>query len=1159
MPVKTRQLISIILIAALWMPVVILPASVSADTTTQLSGTQSLPSSIFGLVWTKLALFIPGAAQQQGETAPPGMPALEDARRQPDVPVAPLSEEERKAKVASLKINPENEVTLEAGQQLVIAATPLDAEGDPVHGLGAEWSSDHPEVVSITADGLATAGETGEAQLTATAGNKQATLSVTVIPAQPHQTSSSQQSASINTARSQNRGIQSQMLNGEKGDHSMAASSAAPERSLSHAPRTVRLRAALAQVAPILDEDTRRYVSEVGAAPGQSEPGAATPAAATGGTEKPGTSNFNFAVPVVGLPGRGLDLSLALVYNSRLWNKKKNAATTTLNYDVDQSWPAPGFSLGFGKLLWSGSSLVLIDGGGTRHPTVPLNGTGNEDATQWQTTDGTFTRILLTEGNYKAIFANGTQILYGAGVSAAVYPIRITDRQGNFISISYYGSGPRISTITDTLNRVVTFKYEGNELVSITVPPYANGVDDRQVIRFYYSNITVNPTGSNSFSGVSVPATSQNKTVRVISRVYFPGTQTGYAYSYSIPYGMIYRVEQRRAMTVSTTEATQIGTVTGEGVTAASTEYNYPTTASALSEVPKYTRRTDDWAGRTTGTAAPYYTFNVTEGTTNLSMVTAPDGSVTETETYGSTSSGLSGLVKQVTIKSASGAVLSRTVYSWLPDGNDFNPRLTQVLSTNDQNQTKGVVYTYDTSLSYNNVTKVSERDFTGDGTLSAVELRRTETTYEKGTNYLLRGLVHLPTSVKVFEGGSNVPSSFVDYKYDEGGEAALTQRTSLSMYTSPQSAQRGNVTKVIAYSNAAAQDINTASINQTVYDVTGNPISQTLNCCQQKTITYSAAYMFAYPTSETKGSAPDQLTTSSTYDFNTGVALTSTDENNQVTALSYYPDSMRLDTIYRPDTSYTRYHYYDGLVSAPDTAHPHSYVAVATASGVGTVVWSYQFMDGRGAVARTFTNNTAANGWQTSDIEYDGMGRTKRSSSPYYSTGSDVPVPTIPGLWTSVEQYDEFGRATQVKLPDLTLVQTAYEGKVTTVTDQAGKKRRQVTDALGRVVRADEPDATGSLGTLTAPTQPTSYEYDALGNLTKITQAGPDGVTQERKFKYDSLGHLTHERQVEALASLDNAGARVSSGGLWTGVYKYNQHGLIKDAYDARGVHTTD
>jgi YD repeat-containing protein len=62
----------------------------------------------------------------------------------------------------------------------------------------------------------------------------------------------------------------------------------------------------------------------------------------------------------------------------------------------------------------------------------------------------------------------------------------------------------------------------------------------------------------------------------------------------------------------------------------------------------------------------------------------------------------------------------------------------------------------------------------------------------------------------------------------------------------------------------------------------------------------------------------------------------------------------------------------------------------------------------------------------------------------------------------------------------------------VTTVTDQAGKSRRQITDALGRMIRVDEPNSSGTLGMVAAPNQPTYYEYDILDNLTAIHQTAP-------------------------------------------------------------------
>ena len=170
---------------------------------------------------------------------------------------------------------------------------------------------------------------------------------------------------------------------------------------------------------------------------------------------------------------------------------------------------------------------------------------------------------------------------------------------------------------------------------------------------------------------------------------------------------------------------------------------------------------------------------------------------------------------------------------------------------------------------------------------------------------------------------------------------------------------------------------------------------------------------------------------------------------------------------------------------------------------------------------------------------------------------------------YTEVVSFDALGRTTQVKLQDNTNVYSypseaavtftdadnqTRTGTVSRVKDQADKERRQIVDALGRVIRVDEP-TTGGLGSTTAPNQPTFYYYDGNDNLTKVVQIEGSN-RQERKFKYDSLSRLTGERQVEANATLNDAGSYVGTAtGQWTKVLKYDSHGLLTDGYDAREV----
>ncbi len=60
-----------------------------------------------------------------------------------------------------------------------------------------------------------------------------------------------------------------------------------------------------------------------------------------------GSRNFNWNTPLVGLKGRsGLDVGIALVYNSLVWTRDGN----TMRFNADRGFPGPGFHLGFPEI-----------------------------------------------------------------------------------------------------------------------------------------------------------------------------------------------------------------------------------------------------------------------------------------------------------------------------------------------------------------------------------------------------------------------------------------------------------------------------------------------------------------------------------------------------------------------------------------------------------------------------------------------------------------------------------------------------------------------------------------------------------------------------------------------------------------------------------------
>src|SRR5690606_6327805 len=151
--------------------------------------------------------------------------------------------------------------------------------------------------------------------------------------------------------------------------------------------------------------------------------------------------------------------------------------------------------------------------------------------------------------------------------------------------------------------------------------------------------------------------------------------------------------------------------------------------------------------------------------------------------------------------------------------------------------------------------------------------------------------------------------------------------------------------------------------------------------------------------------------------------------------------------------------------------------------------------------------------------------------------------------LWTRTA-YDELGRIVEIETPDGASVSTTYEGNTATVTDQAGKQRRSVTNALGQLIRVDEPDAAGQLGDASSPTQATYYTYNTLGKMVYVNQ----GV-QNRYFLYDSLGGLLRVRQPEQEVNTYLNTSGNPGNNSWTAGFTYDANGNVLTTTDANNV----
>ncbi|MEJ7618531.1 MAG: hypothetical protein WKF30_16555 [Pyrinomonadaceae bacterium] len=175
-------------------------------------------------------------------------------------------------------------------------------------------------------------------------------------------------------------------------------------------------------------------------------------------------------------------------------------------------------------------------------------------------------------------------------------------------------------------------------------------------------------------------------------------------------------------------------------------------------------------------------------------------------------------------------------------------------------------------------------------------------------------------------------------------------------MYANPGTA-RGNVTQLRRYADAVAAT--GGATDTAAYDNLGNVLTQSSGCCQQMAYTFTAATKFAYPTTVVRGDTTGaQLTTSATYDFNTGLVRTATDVNAQVTTYQHEAETLRPEIITSPDTSQTTIIYEDNLVTNPSTGRMNTFVKTQDEITDAMTVIDYTYRDGRGAVTRVFKDD---------------------------------------------------------------------------------------------------------------------------------------------------------------------------------------------------------
>ena len=309
-----------------------------------------------------------------------------------------------------------------------------------------------------------------------------------------------------------------------------------------------------------------------------------------------------------------------------------------------------------------------------------------------------------------------------------------------------------------------------------------------------------------------------------------------------------------------------------------------------------------------------------------------------------------------------------------------------------------------------------------------------------------------IPNTNIIYDGSNNRIAE-ADYRYDESSTSPVTASGhDETNYSATAAVARQNQTSVTRKCfNTSTGTSCPDSITTYSYDETGQVVSKTDPVGNVIGFSYVDSFSDTSPGANTNA-YPTQITLPQTnglshiqrfsYAYSDGQMTLSTDQNGQNTSYFYRDPFRRLTETDAPDGGNTKISYND---SGARPSVVTTRTITAGSSSVSTAV-----MDGMGHVLEAQANSDPA-GIDYVDTKLDGLGRPITVSNPHRS----APLPTD-GITTT--QYDALGRVTQVTRPDGSVGTMSYTGNCTVTIDEAGKRHRGCSDALGRLIEVDEP-----------------------------------------------------------------------------------------------------
>jgi YD repeat-containing protein len=854
------------------------------------------------------------------------------------------------------------------------------------------------------------------------------------------------------------------------------------------------------------------------------------PRNATGGTNLY-SQNFSWGTSLVGLPGRaGLMAGFGISYNSLVWIKSGSA----MYFDPDVSNVSPGFRFGFAVI----EPIYFTYGKGWSYMMVTPDGGRTEFLQQgvsnyFETVDSSFTQLKIL-GNSSpnspveditmtVTTTDGTQMSY-VWDTGAYRCTKIKDRNGNFITNTY--TDGRLTTVTDTLGRVVTVNYNNENYPTTITQAWNTGTHTWATLS--YVDKTVDTDFGSSLAIFGPPDTT---VIKVLDKIkYADDSVTIFHYN---DYLQVKKIENFAAdnhrLNYVRTNLESVPSHPSDCPRVTDTynwveNFNLSNPGQGEAPIAEETHVT---------TPAPSGgTFSGPNGAEPTAVVTVSMANHPN-QLYSKMHFGASGWKEGLPIATEDFTDSGRKRWTWTNWDQDVavatvkcgvssydylrNPRVTETQVGDNNNNIKRTTMNYvlrpaacqptgsgvPPELPYFGL--VSEVDVY-DTDLETV-IKKSVTEYNLDTNYLSRRIVGLPSQAEAW--GKNDTTSALEYvskvtyAYDEGNfnETSLQQTLPSNTtqhddtnYGSSFIIGRGNITSTTRHAVLGQPSGITSSVK---YNTAGAPVSQTDPLMRTSKVSYADNFTpsggdptYAYPTMVTD-SGGNSSTIQYRYDFGANVWARSPkpegDSSVQVgktTSRTYNNTTGRIERETILNTgAYTRYEY-----SNTGTALT-TYSTIVDVTGVGEIstadeVSTETLFDGAGRVRKTRTANPDSIGGYTGKlVEYNILGQVKRETVPTemdsdWNRAGDDAAPR-PWLW-NWKFYDWKGRVTRNRPSDSDGID---ENKDTIITyEGCGCAGGQVTTISGPITQAIDMNAAGPTPTPSTGRRVQKIREDILG-----------------------------------------------------------------------------